>query len=879
MKNLLLLLGLVFVFTAFSGSFLKVETEDFDILFENGLQEQAYILKKEGPEIYRRLTGFYGITLTKRLRVYLQDSNDYGNAYADFFSNAIFIYINRVEASFLNNTYQWWTSFVFSHELTHILVANKPFWFKSFLNLFGRPVSAFFDSAFSSSYLHEGLSIFSESMLFEEGRFHDSLFDMYLRKDIYENDFYGLSLAGGVSSTVFNPVGMNYLYGANFFKFLSDKYGNVVVSKVLVSMSEHWLSLKKALEALTGKSFHTLLVEWENWSQEKAFSLISEKTFLEGINLSVSGYYTGKPKTNGRNLYYFSQSKKGTVFVRTDSDGKEDRWEIPMPSDYDVSPSGRLAMVYAVGDGLEYFTRNLYLGEWKSTIRKVPQSERVTCIQWKDDNSLFIVSLENGGTTLWFFDTRNEKKTRLISGTPDFYINSFEYVEKYTDGNPALLCSITFDKQVRIYHIGINSEISEGTIMLSNWEMVGSASSNSLTPFYHEGSVYYANDEGGIYNVYRWETLTGETEKITSVKTGAFRPVLFNGSIYYDGYGKEGFDVYCFALSGNREASDTIRINTVYPAEPFSYADFKGENDTFYDDPEILSARVVYPLPLPRIWLPLPLLTPGGVGGFGGAAGWDDLKEWIWIFNAFYLPESELLEPLGLPLWSAGIDLIKRGDLPFTTSFYVTSESINGSFSFEKSLINRINQDILRIIPSFSLGFTRLIDPQWDFKWEYYQDIGTVGNALNTVSVPKFFQIITNNPSMGFRSGVGFKFPFSGVGMVNVSVRETTVYAGVESWIPIPLRAAGTENGKYRFNGLTFHAGAYLTNESTLFQLISGIQLDFGLQYWLNMKIGLDLVVQKGKIEPKISFNFTDVSFNENMKDERKKMVFSSLLQ
>lgn len=210
MRAVGIIVGFLFVLTAF-GSFQKIETEFFNILYEYGLEEQAEILFREGPEIYRRLTDFYRIYPAKKLNVYLLDNNDYGNAYADFFSHAIVIYVNRAGASYINNTYPLWVPFVFSHELTHILIANKPFWFKNFLNIFGRPAAMFFDTAFSSSYLHEGLSIYSESMLSGEGRFFDTQFDMYLRRDLYESRFYGFSLAGGPSSPIFNSVGMIFV--------------------------------------------------------------------------------------------------------------------------------------------------------------------------------------------------------------------------------------------------------------------------------------------------------------------------------------------------------------------------------------------------------------------------------------------------------------------------------------------------------------------------------------------------------------------------------------------------------------------------------------------------------------------------------------------
>ncbi|MDD8053456.1 MAG: hypothetical protein PHX90_05185, partial [Thermotogota bacterium] len=207
-----------------------------------------------------------------------------------------------------------------------------------------------------------------------------------------------------------------------------------------------------------------------------------------------------------------------------------------------------------------------------------------------------------------------------------------------------------------------------------------------------------------------------------------------------------------------------------------------------------------------------------------------------------------------------------------------SSEELKARVGLDKSFVNRINQDLIRMQPSIGVQWIQSDVSQWALQWEYYQDIGVIGNPANSVSVPKYFSLFTNTPGMGFRTGFGFKLPFAAVGMANISVREETVFAGFEGWAPIHIAPFGTANGKYRLNSLAFHTGAYLTNDPALFQLIAGIQVDFGFQYWVNMKIGIDLVLQKDKISPKFSLNFTDISFGCNSEAYEKPLTFTSLL-
>ena len=876
MRIIGIIVGVLCAITAFS-SFQKIETEFFNILFEPGLEAQAEILYREGPEIYRRLTDFYRIFPSKKLNVYLQDCNDYGNAYADFFSHAIIIYVNRASASYINNTYRLWVPFVFSHELTHILIANKPFWFKNFLNLFGRPVSMFFDTAFSPSYLHEGLSIYSESMFYGEGRFFDTQFDMYLRRDVYENRFYGFRLGGGVSSTAFNPVGMNYLYGASFFEFLGERYGAKVVSSLLTAMGNQWMSLKRALETTTMRSYSYLLSEWEDWCQENAYALLPSTGADAHENLTGTGFYTGRPVSSGQYLYYLSQSEKSSGIVRRATNGSEEWWEVPYPTSYDVSPSGRLAFVYGIGDGLEFYTRYLYLGDWGTALWKSPLIDRVNVIRWLDDRLLLAITTENGGTALWLADTETGRKQRLIPGSPHFYLNSLCAISDQPGEPYEVVCSITYDGQARLYRMELMMDEETGTYGLGSWEIVGSPKGNSLDPVYADGALYYANNLSGIYNLYRWEMESGLIQQLTNIETGAFQPALFDGQIYYSRYATDGFDLFRAPVS---EDSVTLSLegSTTFAPIPTRYEALRLETNPAQAVRSIPQAETVFLLPKPRIWLPIAAPAPGGFGVFGGVVGWDDLKRWIWAFNGFYLSESELSNGLNLPLWNVGVDLVHRGLIPFSASVYLSSEELKARVGLDKSFVNRINQDLIRMQPSIGVQWIQSDVSQWALQWEYYQDIGVIGNPANSVSVPKYFSLFTNTPGMGFRTGFGFKLPFAAVGMANISVREETVFAGFEGWAPIPIAPFGTANGKYRLNSLAFHTGAYLTNDPALFQLIAGIQVDFGFQYWVNMKIGIDLVLQKDKISPKFSLNFTDISFGCNSEAYEKPLTFTSLL-
>src|SRR6056297_2578790 len=289
----LIIFFLLLVILTFSQSYYHFPTEHFDVFYQQTVHDAAVQLLQQGDDIYKTLSDFYDITLKKRLKVYLLDTVDFSNAYADIFSNVIIIYTNRSSSAYYNNNYKWWGPFVFSHELTHILLANKSDWTKELFDLFGHPVSVLFDTAFTPSYLHEGVSIYSESLLFDEGRLNDSRYLSFLKAEIQDNSFRGLTLAGGMISPDFTPTGFNYLYGSFFVKYIEETYGSQAVSKMVRDYGKQYrFNFIKMMEGISGKRYSDFISDWKEWLYElTSMDKMSENFIYESVTDSF--YYSG----------------------------------------------------------------------------------------------------------------------------------------------------------------------------------------------------------------------------------------------------------------------------------------------------------------------------------------------------------------------------------------------------------------------------------------------------------------------------------------------------------------------------------------------------------------------------------------------------------
>ncbi len=54
-------------------------------------------------------------------------------------------------------------------------------------------------------------------------------------------------------------------------------------------------------------------------------------------------------------------------------------------------------------------------------------------------------------------------------------------------------------------------------------------------------SLYYAQDRDGVFNIYRQDRDTGQIDRLTQVRGGAFMPVVYQDTLYYSGYRDRGF--------------------------------------------------------------------------------------------------------------------------------------------------------------------------------------------------------------------------------------------------------------------------------------------------------------------------------------------------
>ncbi|HOO31654.1 MAG TPA: hypothetical protein PK466_00195 [Thermotogota bacterium] len=825
--------------TLYSRSFIYFPSDHFDIFYEEETKEQAVQLIEQGNEIYEKLSGFYNVELKYRLKVYLLAGVDFSNAYADFFSNAIVIYVNRNPVDYYDNSFEWWVPFVFSHELTHILIANKPEWIKSFLDIFGHPVSMLFDTAFTPSFFHEGISIYSESMFSEKGRLDDDRYLSYLSAEVQDSTFKGFSLGGGMNSPDFTPTGYNYLYGAFFVDYMEESYGEETVSKMVSDYGRIYrYNFLQMIEDLSGKSFTDFINDWKYWLMEKTSYLANETNDYLSENITNSGYYSGLNATNGKSLYYFSQKDGSITQMIKQTDLLIEERNIGIPVDFSVSPSGKSAFVYANSDGLEKYDLSLFFDTGNEKIRKNKMISHPAKITWQNDEVLLYTYLENGGTGLSSYNTVNEEIINYLSPSTDYYINNMS-----VEGTSCFM-SISFNGNSDIYRLNLdNGEITQIT----------QTPQNEIDVFIENGVLYFSSNRvskitGNLspYDIYALNLKTDDVQKLTSTKWGAYNPVMYKENLYYRGYSGKGFDLYKVI-----KYADTVVDNTLVNELPITEHNLNLVEDIPVS--ELIkswdSERVL--LPVPRFGIPFLFPVNNTLMGAAGIAGWDDLKEWIWY--GYYFGFNEYRK------WD--YSLIHRGlpDMQISWNGDFEYEEIKTSLKFP--FYFRESEDYLLLRPGIELGCFHTVN-DLNFRmisdFSLYLSSGSIGYPNNPVRVPEFYQLIQLGTSGYYsQTGIGLSLPFSCTGLLRQRTVNGSTRLTAEGWYPFShFNPIGSKDGKFRLSSLDLHiAGNMDINEDLMVapSAIIGVWIDLGIQYWLDMKLILDFELNNEGFEPVVS--------------------------
>jgi hypothetical protein len=281
---------------------------------------QARVVARVAERVLPRITNVLRWKPASRIQLVVLDSADFANGLASPLPfNYTMVFVSPPdEGELLQN--REWLELVLTHELFHIvhldMARGPPLVLR---RIFGR-VPFLFPNVLQPLWILEGLAVHTESdQRASYGRLGHSHFEGMMRAEA-SRGFRSLAEinAGGRGF----PLNRDYLYGAYFFAFLQERYGQKAIGSFIENYSDNVIPFRVHSNpvVVTGKNMDELWVEYHAWLKarfaakvdspqegqvlERAFSLTTPVLAPDGTRWYVrhDGYSRPKLVRQGKPL-------------------------------------------------------------------------------------------------------------------------------------------------------------------------------------------------------------------------------------------------------------------------------------------------------------------------------------------------------------------------------------------------------------------------------------------------------------------------------------------------------------------------------------------------------------------------------------------------
>ncbi|TWI72469.1 hypothetical protein LZ24_01611 [Desulfobotulus alkaliphilus] len=619
---------------AWGGSWKTLQSEHFEIHFEDGFQDMARRCLAIAEGVHRELLPFFGSGPANRTHIVLSDDTDFSNGWATVLPyGRIRLFVSAPSDPGSLESYDEWLHLLIRHEYVHILHMEMG---RGTVNtgrkIFGR-FPLLFPHVLTPVFLLEGMAVYFESdAVAGYGRLQGSHYAAQMALEVRNGNWKDLQ---EVVIPLRNwPINKAYLYGAFFIEYLISVYGEDAVSEFLYRQSGElipFFTLNSQAKRVFGKNFTALWEDFRLAMEERFADTDSGGQGMEGRMLPSGDFFLQVAATSGDGFFLVEDSGKDRRrLFRYAGKEREPMMALRPLSDMDVSEGGRLAVsrVLRGADGRVFHDIFIYTPEmgWD----RLTRNQRFSRVRWMPCGERLLVSRQRAGLSeLYFLDLEGNMRL-LWRGNQGEVLGAFG--PDVTGG--WLVAGLKRAGQ------GWNLEMMDlGT---GRWQRLTDTPSMENEPsFMPDGRVLFSADYGGIYNVYAMDTDTGMLEQWTRSSGGAFRP-RFAGSkgLYYQVYTADGFRL--------------LRVEDPVALKVFSVEDVADEKffPFLFDEAVNLEPERKYtPLKTlrPRYWFP------------------------VWLFN-------EDTEQLGFE--THGSDALDRHSYGLVTTYDVKNDLVNGSFVY-----------------------------------------------------------------------------------------------------------------------------------------------------------------------------------------------------
>jgi Omp85 superfamily domain/WD40-like Beta Propeller Repeat len=588
----------------------SLETPHFRITFYSGTREIAEhvadiaegALEDLGPEL--------GWQPTSRAEVVLTDYTDSANGSATGLPyNAIRLNVTAPDDLSPLGDYDDWQLELVTHELTHIVHMDQARGLPPLVNaIIGRTWQP---NQVQPRWILEGLAVLEESKFTSAGRMRSSLWDMYMRTDVLEDNIAGLDRVSN-SPRRWPQGNIWYLYGSHFLTFISETYGASAMRNMIRAYSSQpipW-GINRAIKKATGHTFEELYDAWVvsmKASYGKRKAEIIAKGLRQGRRLTFNGQNAAFPRWIPKSAY--PEHEGWIAYYRNDGHSRAGQYAVEAAPKLKAAQAASPEQVELPVTERPLGTAGKKAPMWKPEEELLFRTSGDTPAAFTPEGDIVFSSLDVHENLFSFLDLhRYPAGTKDPSGQGGDRVrlsNGFRAAEPSVSPNGREVVFVSNHRGTRTLQWGrlVSDHLEDvrplrkslqgeqvfaprfspdgSHVCYSVWTSGGyrdiryldvrSGDSVDLTKdramdsgcsFSPDGKyIFFHSDRTSVANIFAWELATSTLHQVTNVVSGAYYPELSpdGKSLAYIGYSKDGFDLFVMDFSAAK----------LTPAEPF----------------------------------------------------------------------------------------------------------------------------------------------------------------------------------------------------------------------------------------------------------------------------------------------------------------------